>query len=106
MADSAAARAHSAATVETPTPPLTDQNVVNYTAVVDVHNQDGKLLPGMTATVDFLIETASNVLKVANAGLRFTPSEEVMAAFSLSVMTSRTNERSIFSFVITADQME
>ena len=28
-------------------------NVVNYTVVVDADNQGGRLLPGMTATVDF-----------------------------------------------------
>ena len=32
----------------------TVENVVNYTVVVEVENQDGKLLPGMTASVDFL----------------------------------------------------
>lgn len=48
-----------------------EENVVNYTVVVDVENPDGLLLPGMTATVDFLIETATNVLKVPNAALRF-----------------------------------
>ena len=47
------------------------ENVVNYTVVVDVENPDGRLLPGMTATVDFLIETAADVLKLPNAALRF-----------------------------------
>ena len=48
-----------------------EENVVNYTVVVDVENPDGLLLPGMTAVVDFLIETAADVLKVPNAALRF-----------------------------------
>ncbi len=48
-----------------------EENVVNYTVVVDVENPDGHLLPGMTATVDFLIESATNVLKLPNAALRF-----------------------------------
>jgi len=47
------------------------ENVVNYTVVIDVENPDGRLLPGMTATVDFLIESASDVLKIPNAALRF-----------------------------------
>ncbi len=47
------------------------ENVVNYTVVVDVENPEGQLLPGMTATVDFLIESATNVLKLPNAALRF-----------------------------------
>ncbi len=53
-------------------------NVVSYTAVVDVNNPDGKLLPGMTATVEFLIETADDVIKVANAALRFRPNQQMM----------------------------
>jgi HlyD family secretion protein len=48
-------------------------NVVNYTAVVAVGNPDGKLLPGMTATVKFLTGSASNALSVPNAALRFKP---------------------------------
>jgi HlyD family secretion protein len=58
----------------------TEENVVNYTAVVNVANPDGVLLPGMTATVDFLVATARDVLKIPNAALRFRPSEEMIAA--------------------------
>lgn len=55
------------------------ENVVNYTAVVEVANTAGKLLPGMTATVDFLTGSASNVLLVPNAALRFRPTEQMLA---------------------------
>ncbi|MDQ3950112.1 MAG: efflux RND transporter periplasmic adaptor subunit, partial [Gemmatimonadota bacterium] len=51
----------------------TQDNVVNYTAVVGVGNPEGKLLPGMTATVQFLTGSASDVLTVPNAALRFRP---------------------------------
>jgi HlyD family secretion protein len=53
-------------------------NVVNYTVVVDAHNPDGVLLPGMTATVDFVIDERENVLKVPNAALRFDATAEMM----------------------------
>ena len=56
------------------------ENVVNYTVVVEVNNDSGTLLPGMTATVDFLVETATEVLMVSNAALRFRPTDEMMAA--------------------------
>jgi HlyD family secretion protein len=56
-----------------------EENVVNYTVVVDVENPDGTLLPGMTAMVDFLVETVSGVLKVPNAALRFRATEEMFA---------------------------
>jgi HlyD family secretion protein len=51
----------------------TVNNVVNYTAVVTVENPNGKLLPGMTATVKFLVGSADNALTVPNAALRFKP---------------------------------
>jgi HlyD family secretion protein len=51
----------------------TQDNVVNYTVVVGVSNADGKLLPGMTATVQFLTGSADDVLTVPNAALRFRP---------------------------------
>ena len=57
-----------------------DQNVVSYDVVVDVQNPEGRLLPGMTATVEFLVNEAQDVLKVANAALRFRPSEADIAA--------------------------
>ena len=57
-----------------------EENVVHYTVVVGVENRDGKLLPGMTATVDFLVDRVEDVLTVSNAALRFRPPEDVMAA--------------------------
>lgn len=55
------------------------ENVVNYTVAIDVRNDDGRLIPGMTATVEFLVQTVSDVLKVPNAALRFRPPEEMLA---------------------------
>ncbi len=54
---------------------VTSENVVNYTVVISVNNAAKKLLPGMTARVDFLTNEANDVLKVANAALRFKPAE-------------------------------
>jgi len=51
----------------------TVNNVVNYTAVVSVANPTGKLLPGMTATVKFLVGSVDDALTVPNAALRFKP---------------------------------
>lgn len=58
------------------------ENVVNYTVVVDVSNDDGTLLPGMTATVEFLVQTVSDVLKVQNAALRFRPPESMLTGMA------------------------
>jgi HlyD family secretion protein len=61
----------------------TVDNVVSYTAVVTLANSDGVLLPGMTATVEFITGSAANVLTVPNAALRFRPSAEELAASGL-----------------------
>jgi HlyD family secretion protein len=61
----------------------TQDNVVNYTTVVSVTNADGKLLPGMTATVQFLTGSAKNALLVANSALRFRATPEMMAQAGL-----------------------
>jgi HlyD family secretion protein len=64
----------------------TQENVVNYTVVVGVKNPDGELLPGMTATVEFVTAGAEDVLKVPNAALRFQPPEEMLVAFRERMM--------------------
>ena len=53
--------------------PQTIQNVVNYTVVVDAQNREHLLLPGMTATIDFVVEQRSDVLLIPNAALQFKP---------------------------------
>lgn len=53
--------------------PVINQNVVTYTVIIAVANPDGRLLPGMTANVKLVVAEKANVLKVANAALRFRP---------------------------------
>jgi HlyD family secretion protein len=54
----------------------TVNNVVSYTAIVSAANPDGRLLPGMTATVKFVTGSAHDVLTVPAGALRFTPASE------------------------------
>ncbi len=58
--------------------PVTIQNVVNYTVVVNSSNTEKLLLPGMTATIDFIVEQKKGVLLVPNSALRFKPSKEMI----------------------------
>ena len=53
--------------------PVITNNVVSYTVIIKVENQDGSLLPGMTCAVDFVVERAADVLMVSNAALRYQP---------------------------------
>jgi HlyD family secretion protein len=54
--------------------PETVQNVVTYTVVVSADNPDLRLLPGMTANVQIVVNERAETLKVPNAALRFRPS--------------------------------
>lgn len=58
--------------------PVRINNVVNYKVVVQVSNREGLLLPGMTASLDFISEGASGVLLVNNSALRFRPNEVML----------------------------
>ena len=49
-------------------------NVVTYDTVIGVANDDLRLKPGMTANVSIVIAEKHDVLKLANAALRFRPS--------------------------------
>lgn len=66
----------------------TQDNVVNYTAVVGVQNTSGKLLPGMTATAQFLTGDAENVLIVPNSALRVRPTPAMFAQSERPVLIS------------------
>lgn len=53
--------------------PTTVSNVVTYTVIVDVNNEDLKLKPGMTANVSIITNKSEDVLCVPNMALKFTP---------------------------------
>ncbi len=57
--------------------PDTISNVVNYTVIVDADNDDGRLLPGMTATVDFVVDHVEDALLMPNAALEFRPGRDL-----------------------------
>src|SRR5438270_10536921 len=56
------------------------QNVVTYTVVIDTDNANGKLLPYLTANVQFLASRHDDVLQVPNASLRWRPQIQQVAA--------------------------
>ena len=53
---------------------------ISYPVVVQVQNADLSLLPGMTASAEIVVSQREDVLRVANAALRFTPPDEVVEA--------------------------
>jgi HlyD family secretion protein len=54
------------------------QNVVTYTVVVDTDNSAGRLLPYMTANLQFEVERRHDVLQVPNAALRWRPAPSLI----------------------------
>lgn len=72
----------------------TQDNVVNYTAVVGVKNATGKLLPGMTATVQFFTGDAENVLVVPNSALRIRPTPAMLAQSQPGIATNDSDRAS------------
>ncbi|MEZ5277127.1 MAG: efflux RND transporter periplasmic adaptor subunit [Opitutaceae bacterium] len=64
------------------------QNVVNYTVVVETENPNGRLLPGMTATVDFIVDATEDALTLPAAALNLKMNEAMIA-----VMQARRQQR-------------
>jgi HlyD family secretion protein len=58
--------------------PVSVQNVVNYTVVIDVNNDQLKLMPGMTANVKVQVASVHDALKVPNMALRFQPPTDLI----------------------------
>jgi len=69
--------------------PETVSNVVNYTVVLDATNEKHFLLPGMTATIDFLIEHKENVLLIPNLALKIQPTNEMMESLRKNMPKER-----------------
>jgi HlyD family secretion protein len=53
--------------------PTTAQNVVTYNTIITVENPEQRLMPGMTATVSVIVQSAQNALRVPTAAIRFRP---------------------------------
>ena len=66
--------------------PQSIQNVVNYIVVIDVNNDQLKLMPGMTANVKIMVASAADVMKVSNMALRFQPSADLIDTTGMSSM--------------------
>lgn len=56
--------------------PTTVSNVVTYVVIVDVNNEDLKLVPGMTANVSIITDKSENVLCAPNTALKYAPNEQ------------------------------
>lgn len=53
----------------------TTNNVVTYTVIISVDNDEGLVIPGMSANVSIITNEVKDVLCVDNKALKFTPSD-------------------------------
>jgi HlyD family secretion protein len=65
--------------------PTVVQNVVVYSTVISVPNQQFKLKPGMTANVIIEVARRNNVLRVPTAAVRFRPTEQMFQVLNQPV---------------------
>jgi len=68
--------------------PITNQNVVTYTTVIGVKNDDLKLRPGMTANVSIITSERTNVIRIPNAALRFRPPENAILRSATNLLAA------------------
>jgi HlyD family secretion protein len=66
------------------------QNVVTYTVEITTDNSSGRLLPYLSANVQFELNRRSGVLLVPTAALRWEPSREQIAPQFLETLTANT----------------
>jgi len=60
--------------------PETVANVVTYVVTLVTDNPDRRLLPGMTANAEIIVDERTDVLRVPSAAVRFRPADEKIAA--------------------------
>jgi len=68
--------------------PKIEQNVVTYNVVLATRNEDGLLLPGMTANVQIEIARRESALRIPNLALRFRPANPADVAEAAGVSPS------------------
>lgn len=66
-------------------------NVIAYPVVVEVDNSDLSLFPGMTANAEIEVDRRENVLRVANAALRYKPANANASADANATKQTRGN---------------
>ena len=74
--------------------PTVTTNVVTYNVIIRTDNPEGKLLPGMTATVNIINASRMNVMRVPVSATRFIPPDELISQLAPTVRDSlRTSRR-------------
>lgn len=78
--------------------PTEESNVVMYTVVIEVDNSSRKLLPGMTAFVNIVIENKSDVLRLPTSAMQFKPNATVRQFMDKNKIDLKTTEAVVYQF--------
>jgi len=74
--------------------PQIQQNVVTYNVILDVDNDDLKLRPGMTTTVQILISEIHNAVTVPEQAFHFAPKDKTKVTSELAPL--KTGQRRLW----------
>ena len=61
--------------------PIEDANVITYTVIIKADNQEGKLMPGLTANISIYTLELKNVLTLEAKAIGFQPDPQVLNAY-------------------------
>ena len=86
--------------------PVVVQNVTTYATIINVPNRELKLKPGMTANLRVQIARRADVLRIANAALRFRPTNEMFAALNQPVPPEAARAAAADAVAVTARQRD
>ncbi len=75
--------------------PVITQNVVTYPVVVAAPNHDGKLMPGMTASLSFQIDNREKCTRIPNSALRFFPELTHVHPDDQKIVTGISDDESV-----------
>lgn len=78
--------------------PTEESNVVMYTVVIEVDNSSRKLLPGMTAFVNIVIENKPDVLRLPTSAMQFKPNATVRQFMDKNKIDLKTTEAVVYQF--------
>lgn len=70
-------------------------NVVTYTVVVGADNDDLRLLPYLTANLQFRVDAREDVLLVPNSALRYRPAENRVAADHVADYVAQRGQKAV-----------
>lgn len=78
--------------------PTVESNVVMYTVVIEVDNSSRKLLPGMTAFVNIVIENKPDVLRLPTSAMQFKPNAVVRQFMDKNKIDLKSTEGVVYQF--------